>query len=261
MAYLHDNRYLFQQRKRSYTGRIVVIVLVLGLLIFLFRQAFKSFAYAVAVPVVNFEHVVSRGAYGLTHRKSVLLQRIESLEAENAEFHSKLADYTLLQNENSGLKNSVLSNTSGIVAAVVGRPGKSQYDTLLVDSAPGAAVGMQAYTLAGIPLGVVSDATGSGATVALYSSPGVETGVDIVLGDALSSVSAVLRGRGGGGYEAILPKDVEIPIGSLAISPGLFAKPMAEVVKIVSRDDTKDQIVYLRSIVNFQYLRYIVLTN
>lgn len=239
----------------------VVIILLAGLLVFVLGYAVRSFSYVIAVPVVKAGHVTERGLFSLVHSKSDLLNRIETLESENAELTSKLISYSLIENENSALKNSVFAELNGIVAGIVGKPGKSEYDTLLIDPAPGIHDGMRAYTIAGVSLGKVTYAAVPGATVTLHSSPGIETDADIILNDAMQSVQVVLRGRGGGAYEAIVPTNVAIPIGSLATIPGLFSKPVAEVVKIVTRDDTKDQIIYLRSVVNFQYLRYIILVD
>ncbi len=261
MAYLRDNQYLFQKKRKPGIGRYILLSIFIAVLVFLLRYFMRGFSYTVAVPVVDFANTTTRGLYSLTHSKKALLNRIEFLESENAELHSKLADYSLIENENSGLKNSILQNVSGIVASVVGKPGRSQYDTLLLDPAPGINEGMHAYSISGVPLGTVTQVTNPGTTLTLYSSPGIETNADIILNNAMESVSVNLIGRGGGAYESIVSKDVSIPVGSLAVMPGLFAKPMAEVVKIIERDDTKDQIVYLRSITNFQYLRYIILTN
>ncbi len=201
---------------------------------------------------------VERGLYSFTNSKSQLVERINFLESENSELRTKLVDYSLLENENSGLKNSVLTKSNSIIAAVIGKPGISQYDTLLTESGEGVAVGKKVYSLSGVPLGTVTTNTNKFNTVTLYSSPGVETNADIILTDAVDSVNVAIRGRGGSSFEAIVPKDVTVPVGSLATMPSLFSEPFAEVVKTVARDDTKDQIVYLRSIVNFQYLRYVV---
>jgi cell shape-determining protein MreC len=259
MAYLQDNPYKIYSKRRNPILRYIFLFLILIGVFLLFRKFFKAFAYTVTAPVLNSEIIVERGLYGLTNSKSSLVKRINELETQNEELRTKLKDYNLLENENSGFKNSVLNKSNSVLAAVVGKPGFSVYDTLLINVGKDVLVGNKAYTISGVPMGTITDASLGYGTVTLYSSPGVETTADIVLTDAMDSVSVTMRGRGGGGFEAIVPKDIIVPVGSLVTIPSLFNEPFAEVVKTVARDDTKDQVVYLRSIVNFQYLRYLVI--
>ena len=120
-------------------------------------------------------------------------------------------------------------------------------------------VGSKILSLSGVPLGTVDLVNNKIGTVTLYSSPNTETNAELILNNAMQSINVTLRGRGGASFETIIPEDVDVPIGSLVVIPGIKENPIAEVVKIVKRDDTKDKIVYLRSILNFQYLRYVVL--
>lgn len=259
MAYHQDNQYLIHNKKRHNGLRYVALILVAALIVLLLRKVFRNFSYTVSVPVINASTAFERGIYSSLHSKSKLLMRIESLESENEELRTRMADYSLIENENNGFKNSVISRSETAVASVIGKPSISAYDTLLVNVSEDIVVGKNVYTLSGIPLGSVTAISGNIATITLYSSPGIETSADIILDNAMDTSSTALRGRGGGGFEAIVSKDIDVPVGSLATMPSLFNEPLAEVVKTVSRDDTKDQIVYLRSIVNFQYLRFVAI--
>lgn len=259
MAYHQDNQYL-GHHKKSYRGlRYLFAVLIIAVIIFFLRKVFINFSYTITVPVIETSTAFERGIYSAISSKSKLLQRIDSLEAQNELLRSRMVDYSLIENENSGFKNSVLVRSDSVLASVIGKPSLSAYDTLLINVPEVVQVGKRVYTISGIPLGTVSNVSGNDATVTLYSSPGVETNADIILEDAVDSTSVVFRGRGGASFEAIVSKDIEIPVGSLATVPSLFSEPFAEVVKTVSRDDTKDQVVYLRSVVNFQYLRFVVI--
>ncbi len=261
MAYLQDNTYFGSSRRnKTHPIRYVVLVLLIIGFFFLFRQILNSFSYSIAVPLLEAGTMAERGAYSAVHSKSELLRHIESLESENAELHTKLIGYSLIENENSGFKNSAAANLTGTIATVVARPSKTAYDTLLIKTDFPVTVGMHAHTLSGVPLGTVTNVSESGSTVSLYSTPGNEIDADIILSDAMDSITTKLRGRGGGAFEAITSKDVVIPIGALVSKPSVSGKPFAEVVKIAVRDDTKDQLVYFRSVVNFQHVRYIVLT-
>ncbi len=259
MAYHQDNNYFITPRRRYNGIKYGLLFVFCAGVVFVFYNFFKGFSYRTMVPVLEASNAVERGLYSLTHSKQNLLNRVNDLESENAELRLKMVDYDLLQNENSGFKNSVIEKSDTVVATVVSKPSAAVYDTLVIKSSDVVNTGNDVYTLSGIPIGSVTSFMDGNGTVTLYSSPSTETVADILLEDAMDSISVTMRGRGGGGFEAILPKEVKIPVGSLAVKPSLFGEPFAEVVKTVSRDDTKDQIVYLRSIVNFQYLRYIAI--
>ncbi len=257
MAYLQDTNYFHSPKRRTSYAKYVLLFVFCAGVVFVFANFFRGFSYTIMVPTLNTSLAIERGLYSLTNSKQSLLNRVNNLESENAELRSKMIDYNLIENENSGFKNSVVSRSDTVVASVIGKPSLAAYDTLVVKSSDVVSYGFKAYTLSGIPIGDVTYFENGAGTVTLYSSPGVETLADITLNDAMSSVSVSMRGRGGGGFEAVVPKDIDIPVGSLATMPSLFGEPFAEVVKTVARDDTKDQVVYLRSVVNFQYLRYI----
>ncbi|OGI78669.1 hypothetical protein A3C57_02015 [Candidatus Nomurabacteria bacterium RIFCSPHIGHO2_02_FULL_33_12] len=259
MAYLHDNQYFGLHKKKVPFLRYVFVFVVLIGLIFLFKKSFNKFAYTVAVPILSTGDSVSRGLYSMTHTKANLLNRIEYLESQNAELNTKLINYNLLENENIGFKNSTIVNNSGTIAIVIARPSKVVYDTLLIKSNSNIEQGINAYSLSGVPLGNVIKTEKNGSTVKLYSTPGNEVDANLILYNVFDSIDVTLRGRGGGSFEAVISKDVIIPIGSLVFLPNISDMPFAEVVKIHTSDDTKDQIIYFRSTVNFQYLRYVIL--
>lgn len=272
MAYLHDNQYLGYGKKRSSNKVINLLLLFLVLIIIFFlNKYFKKFSYNITIPVVNTGSNLSRGLYSLAHSKSDLLNRIESLESENSELQNKLVDYSLIENENNGFKGSVISNIGGVVATIIARPSKVPYDTLLINTSEPINSNAVVYSVSGIPLGHVDsekiniltnkDNKIYSSTVKLFSNPGNEFDADIILNDAMDSTTVKLKGRGGASYEAIIPADINVPVGSFAVIPSLSSKPIAEVVKISSRNDTKDKIIYLRSTVNFQYLRYILISK
>jgi hypothetical protein len=272
MAYLHDNQYLGYNKKKSSYRLVHLFFVILIILAFVFlRKPFKNFAYKIAVPILDSKTIFSRGLYSLTHSKSDLLNRIESLESQNAELQTKLIDYSLVENENSGFKGSVISNINGIVGTVIARPSKTLYDTLLIKTSDPLKTGSVVYSISGVPLGNVSDEKPNiliddennffANTITLYSNPGNEIDADIILNNAMDAISVKLKGRGGGAYESVIPADVNVPVGSFVVIPEFSSKPIAEVVKISNRNDTKDKVIYFRSTVNFQYLRYILITK
>ncbi len=257
MAYLQDSSYIkYSKKKPMHNWGYFIVLIFIVLIFFILKKSLKSFSYIVAVPILNTGTAIEHGIYGITHSKSQLLNHIATLESQNSELQSKLADYTLIENENNGFKNTVAVSNKKI-GSVIARPSHVAYDTLLVETAEPVSIGATVYSISGIPLGNFSSNNKNISTVTLYSNPGNKFSADVILADAMDSITVDLQGRGGGSYESTIPADVKIPIGSLVTIPSISSKPIAEVVKITTHDDTKDQTVYFRSIVNFQYLRYV----
>lgn len=260
MVSLHDKRQ-FARNRSMHIQTAFVFLIIAVFVIFIFKFVLVKFAYKIDEPLVLLGQETVRATRGLFSTKAELLQSIDSLRSENSALRSDLVNMKLLQEENLALKNlKEKQETHYIVAGVVAKPANSAYDTLILDRGEhdGISVGMRVYGFSGVYLGSISSVTISDSTVTLHSTAGNSFNAEILLADATNSVPAVMRGRGGGAFETILPKDVILNHGALAVFMGSVAHPFAEVVRTVERSDTADQIVYLRSIENMQYLRYVV---
>lgn len=262
MVYLQDNKYRKYKNGNSskYLGYILFVLFLL-IIIVLLKNFFKKFSYTVAVPIVESKQILERALVTNLSSKTKLLEEVEYLKSQNQELYTKLLDYEIIENENATFKNLQDLGELEILAFVVARPSETFYDTLLVRTSKPVLENKNVYTISGVPIGFVSSTNGNNAVVTLYSSSGLEKNAELINNNDFTNNPVILYGRGGGGFEAILPQEINISIGSYAVLLGGNQKPFAEVVKTIVEEDTKDKIVYLRSVVNFQHTRYVMIES
>jgi cell shape-determining protein MreC len=192
------------------------------------------------------------------------LQSKQSLLAENQKLNDELmtdiaeaADRKVLLDENLELKN-ILGRTGGkdlTLAAILAKPNKSAYDTLIVDIGTdhNITAGRRVFAYGNILLGVVSEVYANTSLVKLYSTPG-ETS-DVVLGSGSAFVQAI--GRGGQNFEVTVPRDMEIVKGSYAVSAGITPYVLGLVEEVISDSRDPFQKILLRSPINVQELKFV----
>tara|TARA_Y100000310_G_scaffold144593_1_gene143834 strand:- start:1723 stop:2529 length:807 start_codon:yes stop_codon:yes gene_type:complete len=139
-----------------------------------------------------------------------LTDRVRSL-------HSIELYVQLLEEENDKLRNILGkrggASTNSIVAAVLAGPGRTTYDTMIVDvgTRDGVVAGNQVIVGEGVLLGEVIEALPRTSKVSLYTAPDVETHV-LLNPDNIATVAV---GQGGGNYKMIVPRDISILEGSI----------------------------------------------
>ncbi len=189
----------------------------------------------------------------------------EKLIEENQILNSKILDMqaTMLSLEAKAKETDSLleifgrssHSDIGLLALILARPPQSPYDTLVIDQGEknGVSVGDKVYAYGNIPIGFVGEVYNSTAKVVLYSQSKNITNI-ILTG---SNLPVDLIGRGGQNFEAILPRDVSVPVGTFAILPSISSVPVAVVSSVIS--DLRDpfQRVLLTSPVNIRYLKYV----
>lgn len=108
--------------------------------------------------------------------------------------------------------------TSGTLARIIAAPSRSPYDVIIIDagSSEGIKTGDEAWFDATLMLGTVESASEHAARVRLFSSPGIETGVQI--GTTTTAIFAAV-GSGGGSFEVSVPKDIPVDIGDALMMP------------------------------------------
>lgn len=181
---------------------------------------------------------------------------IASFFKDRATLHEEI--YTLteerdaLQNENKNLRVAIeeyraFSDTSGIVARVVARPPTTPYDVLVVDQGTddGVRVDAVVFAKAGIPVGVVADASATVARVALFSSSGRHS--DGWVGSEHIPVSFI--GQGAGAFIAEVARETDIQEGDVTYvvkGSGAFGV----VVKVESDASSPQATLHIRPFVN-----------
>lgn len=150
--------------------------------------------------------------------KEVLMNENESLHEEMSRMQAQVLDRNLLAEKVARLEESLGRSRSDnrVTAEVVVGPGRSPYDTLVIDA--GAEQGINTgdavvYAGSGV-IGEIVEVTSFSAKVKLYSSPGEEH--DVVVGSHNFPVIAL--GRGMGNFEARVPQDSVVSIGDAVLS-------------------------------------------
>lgn len=137
-----------------------------------------------------------------------------ALASENSALAAKAADLSAL----FGASAKERTKDLGVLAGVVARPPESPYDTLVLAAGKndGIALGMEAFGIGGVPLGVVSSVTDDFSRVTLFSAPGMTTHGWVGHGNLPLSI----EGSGAGTLSASLPRSAGVAAGDRVFAPG-----------------------------------------
>mgnify|MGYP001581819175 CR=1 FL=1 len=232
-----------ERQRQTKRRKLLGILLFFLLLLFFFRtpvaSTFSSVFGATARPVFlanSFakEQLIEWGKM-LSFRGSLVAENKrlnEILDVVSLEAYSREA----LRAENEQLKAAFgrASGRSFLLARVLATPGRSPYDTLILDVGwnEEIAVGMKVFVDGDFVIGEVSKVMKRSAIVTLYSSYGNEFSVTI----GTSSIPALAKGMGGGNFRVALSKDVPVFSGDLVHIPAI-APEYAGVVAAISRHE------------------------
>jgi cell shape-determining protein MreC len=205
-----------------------VYALIFAILVFLFRIIAPNLFLQTFVPLFTVSNVIAsesetfisgfENAETLAIKNEQLMQRNDTLANENQTLIQKIAGI------------SVLGNSSGIYADVVARPPESPYDTLIlaVGENAGVTVGMEAFGVGGVPIGVVSSVLANFSRVTLFSAPGIATAGWI----GSTNIPITIFGAGAGAMTATMPRSANSAVGDIIFVPGPGALPIGKVARI-----------------------------
>lgn len=152
--------------------------------------------------------------------KKALVDENKTLLEEVGRMQALVLDRNLLTEKVARLEESFGRPRSDdrVVAEVIAGPGRSPYDTLIIDA--GAEQGISAgdtvvYAGSGV-VGEIVEVTSFSAKAKLYSSPGENN--EVVVG--AYNFPIVALGRGMGNFEAKVPQDSAISVGDTVIMKG-----------------------------------------
>ncbi len=190
--------------------------------------------------------------------KKDLIVKNKVLMEEIEESNARVANYDSVVEENERLKGIFdrrHSTNNFILAAILAKPNKSIYDTLVIDIGEEneVRVGSMVFALGDIPIGKVSEVSQNSSKVVLFSSWKEKTEVAISGSDNFMQIV----GRGGGNFEMILPRDFNIKEGAQVLIPGINTYLLATVKTVLSdpRDSYKKAL--LVSPINVQELKFV----
>jgi len=223
------------RNKKSW--RYVVGIITLILILVFFRINFlESAVHVVAKPIMKGGQMIASPFSGFTSyfkSKKSLDEKNRELEEKIEEQSIRMLSLDLLENENEELRTLLgFSDTdsNNKTAAVISRPPRSPYDTLVIDlGKDDVSIAQKVYTK-GILIGDIVQVHSSTAVVQLLSTSGNKFPIKIG-GD----VETEAQGQGGGRFVSVLPKDVEVEVGDTISQPG-----QSRSFALVSRIETSD---------------------
>lgn len=181
----------------------------------------------------------------------ILIERVRELEAS-------LVDREIIQAENSELKeilNRKPAEENLILGAILAKPNKSPYDSLVVDlgAEAGLVVGNRVFAYGDILIGQVSEVYDETSKVELFSTPGYK--MEAVLSEV--NVFLGMTGRGGGSFEISVPRNMPIEIGQDVFTAGIRPYPLGTIKEIISDERDPIQKALIQSPVNIFELRFV----
>lgn len=259
MNYLQDRK-----NKKGKLIWVVVGILVLAILIIFKSQIFRVFsggAHTLAEPVWSAGQKSGGlfGNIGLFFRTQKGMQsEIENLKAEIDANGARLASYNSVLAENLRLREILGrkgENREMILGNILSKPGSSAYDTMIIDigSDQGIVAGDLVLAWGFAPIGRVAEVFDSTAKAVMFSSPGERT--EVILSEKNIFLEAV--GRGGGNFEVMLPRDLEVAAGTEAMLPGVVSGIVGTVADTISDPRDAFKKVILVSPVNVQELKFV----
>lgn len=258
MTYLRDKK----TKKKKVTQFILIILLLVFL--FYFRNGFYSilsktsnFVFRPVLSVGNGIGNSIKNTRAFFVSKKTLLEDNEYLRALISENENRMANYNSVIAENESLKEILgrKINKEMVIAGILSKPNKTPYDTLLVDagSNDGIYVGQKVFVLGNIPIGRIAEVYANSAKVVLFSTSGEKN--EVVING--KNIFMEVKGRGGGNFEMILPRDFNLDVGTEVLLPGISAHVLAKVATILS--DPRDSFAkaLLVSPVNIQDQKFV----
>jgi len=244
----------FLQRNRnkvSYKKRIlaVLVIFVLGSLFFSFS---RNLVVNIFSPLWRGDNAVALGFKNLTN----FFQSKDALIIENHVLREKVAsDKLVIMNLQLTSDGERIKMGKFISASVLVHPPQTTYDSLVIDagSSSGVTLDAEVFLPEGSQIGVITEVLVKSSRVRLYSSNGKKTNAVL----ERDNVPITLLGRGGGNFEASLPRDMAVEVGDRILSAGLSEKLVGVVGDIeVSPTDSFKKVI-VKSAVNIYSLRFV----
>lgn len=243
---------------------VLIVVGVLGIDHATFGTLSRTI-HRVGVPVWHFEaSVVEVYTRAITTFKSKA-----GLQEENRRLREEIVRLELasLSTEVLRVQNEDLKELVGrgerdeyVAAAILSRPGRTLYDTFIIDVGRKDGITTDALVFAAdsVALGVVTQVYADSSVVTLYSMPGRES--EVVL-NTEDPVVAYATGRGGGDFEIHIPRGVSVSEGDVVSLPGLEGSVLGIVGEVSALPADSFQTILVANPVNLRTLRIVGVTR
>lgn len=181
----------------------------------------------------------------------------QRLKQELSELSVRLLDRNELYEENLRLKEMQGRDASvnAILSAVLARPPKSPYDTLVLDAGEREGVSAGDFVAASetLIIGIIERVTPRTSIARLFSAPGTKT--EVLLGQRGPALEAL--GRGAGNFEARVPIGIDINLGMSVFIPTVTPHIFAVVEHVAFDPSDSSRTVFFKSPVNPFELRFV----
>ena len=226
--------------------------------IFAFFSGVSSFMFR---PVLNSSNMVGQKASAVSaffRSKDSFVTENETLQRDLDAMSARLANYNSILDENIKLREILGRKKEGsnmILGAILSKPNRSPYDTLLIDVGEkhGVKVGDLVLASGAIPVGRIAEVFSKSSKVVLFSTWGESNQVVISGKDVF--IDAV--GRGGGNFEMILSRELTLEKGTEILLPGSDPRVLGVVESAISDPRDAFNKVLVLSPVNIQELKFV----
>lgn len=226
---------------------VLELAIFLAVFYFFFPRALPTVFTTLVKPFWNMEQGLRYGETSSEELKRIL-----------AESETNSVRNNVLLRENGELK-TLLSRSPvsrPVLATILQRPPVSAYDTLILDVGQVEKVqkGNRVYALGNIPIGEIEEVIGNTSKVKLFSSSGETFSILI----SSTSMQTSATGRGGGYFEASMPRDAKIKVGDHVLIPDLGNAFMGTVEGIASDPSEPFSKILFRQPVNIYEMRWVL---
>lgn len=215
---------------------------------------------------------VFHGADTLAAQTHIVFSSFSDAAALTLQNEQLMNENAVLSNENQALiaKTNTLSalfsspaigsnKTSGILAGVVAHPPESPYDTLVLAAGTNAGIilGMEAFGMGGVPLGVISSVFDDFSYVTLFSAPNMVTHGWV----GHANVPLAIVGSGAGVMSASLSRSANIMVGDMVFAPGPGALPIGSITRIDNDPTAPEVLLRVTPMVNLFSITWVVVRD
>lgn len=258
------NYHLRSSSRKGKPGATRIAAIILLVLIFVWLGSFASvgeFALGLARPFWRTGEIVKAGLAvdaGLIQSKQGLILENSALREELGKLNIRLLEFNRVVAENIELKNLLgrqERSRTEILAKVITGPSQSPFDSILLDrgEVDGVKIGDRVSAVGDVPIALVTEIFKNTSRASLFSFPGQT--VDVLIGE--SGIITTATGRGGGNFEAKLPREIEVKIGDSVAIPEISRQVFAVVEDVMLKPTDSFQTIIFKNPVNIAELEWV----
>jgi len=234
---------------------ILIFIIAIVVIRFFSPQLFPNLFTAIARPFWRIEFSLLNGQ--LRSTESLLSEKEDLIrKLEVANLRTQTASIIMIENDQLKSLMGRASSTDMILSAVLRMPPNAPYDELLIDAGTDYdfKVDNMIYAAENVPVGKIVEVLSHSSKVRLFSSPGQK--FEVLIGN--NRIRATALGRGGGQYEAELPRDSVIAEGDSVSIPSLTTNLYGVVDKVISDPSDPFETILFSAPIDLYKIRWVL---